>query len=92
LSGENPSTPLRQEVNPRVTYPYVRGWNVCLGELATNTQAGEGFGPGSLVQTGPVEVKRARLVFSTRGRSGNPQGDVSDGGTCLKGQRELAGW
>jgi hypothetical protein len=35
---------------------------------------GEGFGPGSLVESGPAEVKRTRLVFSTRGRLRNLSG------------------
>src|SRR5262249_865470 len=35
---------------------------------------GEGFGPGSLAESGRAEVKRARIVFSTRGRSRNLSG------------------
>ena len=38
------------------------GWDVCLGELATNTQAGR------LVESGAAEVKRARIGFGTRDR------------------------
>ena len=38
-----------------------------LASWLTNTQAGEGFGPGSLVEPARLEVKRARLVFGTRG-------------------------
>src|SRR5262249_41370696 len=35
---------------------------------------GEGFGPGSLAESGRAEVKRARIVFSTQGRSRNLSG------------------
>jgi hypothetical protein len=56
-------------------------WRNLAGWIADGPR-GEGFGPGSLVGPGSVEVKRTRLVFSTRGRSWNCQADFRDGGAC----------
>jgi hypothetical protein len=54
--------------------------------MELQTARGEGFASGFFFGPGPVEVKRARLVISTRGLVEFCQADFRDGGEYQKGQ------